>query len=92
MKKILVLLVLLTMVLAACGPTAETPAVEEPAAEVPVVEEPAAAGVTELKILWAEWDPANFLQEIGNMYEAETGIKVNVVQEPWGSFYDLTAA
>jgi multiple sugar transport system substrate-binding protein len=92
MKKILVLLVLLTMVLAACGPTAETPVVEEPAAEEPAVEEPAAAGVTELKILWAEWDPANFLQEIGNMYEAETGIKVNVVQEPWGSFYDLTAA
>lgn len=48
--------------------------------------------ITELTILWAEWDPANYLQEIGNRYEAETGIKVNVVQEPWGSFYDRMAA
>ena len=46
-------------------------------------------GITELNILWAQWDPADFLQEIGNKYEAETGIKVNVIQEPWGSFGDL---
>ncbi len=44
--------------------------------------------MTEIKILWAQWDPADYLQEIGNMYEAATGIKVTVVQEPWGSFYD----
>ena len=48
--------------------------------------------VDELVILWAEWDPANYLQEIGNRYEAETGIKVNVIQEPWGSFFDRMAA
>ncbi|NWG17471.1 MAG: sugar ABC transporter substrate-binding protein [Chloroflexi bacterium] len=48
-------------------------------------------GITELTILWAEWDPANYLQQIGNEYEAETGIKVNVIQEPWGSFYDRMA-
>ena len=48
--------------------------------------------VDELTILWAEWDPANYLQEMGNRYEAETGIKVNVIQEPWGSFYDRMAA
>lgn len=48
--------------------------------------------ITELTILWAEWDPANYLQEIGNRYEAATGIKVNVIQEPWGSFYDRMAA
>ncbi len=47
------------------------------------------SGVTELNILWAQWDPADYLQEIGNMYEAETGIKVNVIQEPWGSFGNL---
>lgn len=45
--------------------------------------------ITEITILWAQWDPADFLQEVGNMYEAETGIKVNVIQEPWGSFGDL---
>jgi multiple sugar transport system substrate-binding protein len=53
---------------------------------------PSARQVTELTILWAEWDPANYLQEIGNRYEAETGIKVTVIQEPWGSFYDRMAA
>ncbi len=47
------------------------------------------AAVDELTILWAQWDPADYLQEIGNMYEAETGIKVNVLQEPWGSFGTL---
>ena len=51
-----------------------------------------AQGVKELTILWAQWDPANYLQQIGNDYEAETGIKVNVIQEPWGSFYDRMAA
>ncbi len=71
-------------------PAAEEP-MEEPAAEEPAAEEPAAEApaVSELNILWAQWDPADYLQEIGNMYEAETGIKVNVIQEPWGSFGDL---
>jgi multiple sugar transport system substrate-binding protein len=44
--------------------------------------------VTELTIWWAEWDPANFLQQIGNEYAEATGITVNVVQTPWGSYYD----
>jgi multiple sugar transport system substrate-binding protein len=50
-----------------------------------------AQGVTELNIWWAEWDPANYLQQIGNDYEAATGIKVNVVQTPWGSYFDRVA-
>ncbi len=49
-------------------------------------------GVTELTIWWAEWDPANFLQQIGNEYAEETGITVNVVQTPWGEFYNRVAA
>ncbi len=61
--------------------------VEEPAEEM--AEEVDTSGIDEITILWAQWDPADFLQEIGNMYEAETGIKVNVIQEPWGSFGDL---
>lgn len=48
----------------------------------------AAQDVTELTIWWAQWDPANYLQQIGNDYEAATGIKVTVVQTPWGNFYD----
>ena len=47
--------------------------------------------VTELNIWWAEWDPANYLQQIGNNYEAATGIKVNIVQTPWGSYFDRVA-
>ena len=39
-----------------------------------------------MKILWAQWDPSDYLQEIGKEYEKQTGIKVTVVQEPWGSF------
>ncbi|MBK8020114.1 MAG: extracellular solute-binding protein [Chloroflexi bacterium] len=50
-----------------------------------------AQGITELNIWWAEWDPANYLQQIGNDYEAATGIKVNVVQTPWGSYFDRVA-
>ena len=50
------------------------------------------AQVDELTIWWAEWDPADFLQQVANDYEAETGIKVNVVQEPWGSFFNRVGA
>jgi multiple sugar transport system substrate-binding protein len=82
----------LSLLLAACGGTATeepAPVAEEPAAEEPAAEEPpAASGVTELNILWAQWDPANYLQELVKDYEAETGIKVNIIQEPWGSFGD----
>jgi multiple sugar transport system substrate-binding protein len=101
-KKILLALTfILILALAACAqPTpepTEAPAPEEPAEPAPEEpaepepEEPAAPAVEELTILWAQWDPADYLQEIGNMYEAETGIKVTVVQEPWGSFGDLWA-
>jgi multiple sugar transport system substrate-binding protein len=75
---------------AAEEPAAEEPAAEEPAAEEPAAEEPAAEApaVAELNILWAQWSPADYLQQVANDYEAETGVKVNVIQEPWGSFGD----
>lgn len=53
---------------------------------------PPAQEVTELKIFWAQWPPADYLQEIGNRYEAETGIKITVIQEPWASFGDRMTA
>ena len=31
------------------------------------------ASAQELTIFWAEWDPANYLQELVNEYTAETG-------------------
>jgi multiple sugar transport system substrate-binding protein len=85
------LTIIMVMLITACGPAATTvpPAVE--ATTPPVVEAtqpPAATGVKELTILWAQWAPADYLQQIGNMYEQETGVKVTIVQEPWGSFGD----
>jgi multiple sugar transport system substrate-binding protein len=77
---------------AAEEPAAEAPAAEEPAAEEPVAEEPMEeemASVEELTILWAQWDPADYLAELVKDYETETGITVNVLQEPWGSFGTL---
>ncbi|MCS7056130.1 MAG: sugar ABC transporter substrate-binding protein [Thermoflexales bacterium] len=81
--------------IAGCAAPA-TPAA--PAAPAAPAEQPTAApaapagGVTELTIWWAEWDPANYLQELANDYEKEKGIKVNVVQEPWGTYYNKVSA
>ena len=36
------------------------------------------AQAQELTILWAEWDPANYLQELVNDYTAETGVTVSM--------------
>jgi multiple sugar transport system substrate-binding protein len=47
-----------------------------------------AQDVTNLTIWWAQWAPADFLQQIGNDYEEATGIAVEVVQTPWGDFYN----
>ena len=73
-KSLLCIFMLMVLVLGACAPAA--------------TKAPAASNVKELKILWAQWSPADYLQQIGAMYEKETGIKVTVVQEPWGSFGD----
>lgn len=47
-----------------------------------------AQDISELTIWWAQWSPADFLQQVGNDYEEATGIKVTVVQTPWGDFYN----
>ena len=44
------------------------------------------AQAQELTIFWAEWDPANYLQELVNEYEAQTGVKVTVETTPWADF------
>ncbi|NIV28884.1 MAG: extracellular solute-binding protein, partial [Anaerolineae bacterium] len=95
-KLLLALTLVLVLALAACGGTEAPEATEAPAeaTEAPAepteapAEPPSTEGVTELNILWAQWDPADYLQVIGNMYEEETGVAVNIVQEPWGTFYD----
>jgi len=45
-----------------------------------------AASAEELTIFWAEWDPANYLQELVNDYTAETGVTVTVQTTPWSDF------
>jgi multiple sugar transport system substrate-binding protein len=44
------------------------------------------AAAQELTIFWAEWDPANYLQELVNEYTAETGVQVTVQTTPWPDF------
>ena len=40
----------------------------------------------ELTIFWADWDPANYLQELVNQYTAETGVAVKVLTTAWPDF------
>jgi multiple sugar transport system substrate-binding protein len=101
-KYLIVLLLVLMLALTACGgganeednagtednAAAENNTTENTAENDAAASEDDAAAVTELNILWAQWDPADYLQQVANLYEAETGIKVNVIQEPWGSFGD----
>jgi multiple sugar transport system substrate-binding protein len=51
-----------------------------------------AGEVKDLKIIWAEWDPANYLAELVKDYETAAGVKVTVVTEPWGSYYTRVSA
>ncbi len=96
-KTMLGLVLIATLaILAACATPAQVAPTSAPptaasAQETPMPVEPTAAstgGVTELKIIWAQWDPANYLQQMGNLYEQETGVKVTIIQEPWGTFGD----
>jgi multiple sugar transport system substrate-binding protein len=48
------------------------------------------ARAEELTIFWAEWDPANYLQELVNDYTKETGVKVTVETTPWTDFQTKT--
>lgn len=41
-----------------------------------------------LTIVWAQWDPANYLTTLSEDFTAETGIAVDVVQIPWDKFQD----
>ncbi len=51
-----------------------------------------AQGVKELKIIWAQWSPSDYLQTLVKDYEAKTGIKVTVIQEPWGTYQNRVYA
>ena len=58
---------------APAAPAAEAPTEAAPAAEAPTEAAPAAPAATgdvkELNILWAQWDPANYLQQLTEDYD-----------------------
>ena len=81
-QRLLVLSMIMALALSACAGAATTVPSDVP--EAP----PAAGGVKELNILWALWFPADYLQELANQYEAESGVKVTVIQVDWTEFYD----
>src|SRR6266700_4956713 len=39
-------------------------------------------------IWWAQWAPADGLQELGQDYQKETGVAVKVHQIPWSNYQD----
>ena len=45
-----------------------------------------ALAAEKLTILWAQWDPANYLQELVKDYEKQTGTKVVIETVPWPDF------
>lgn len=94
----LIVLLMLGTLLAACGGGAAPAAPSGGAASAPTAA-PAAGGasggqaasagsVKELTILWAQWDPSNYLQQLVKDYKDVAGVDVKVVQEPWGTFGD----
>lgn len=51
------------------------------------------SGSPEIRILWAEWRPSDALAELGRAYEAQTGVRVQVVKKSWdGAFGDAVFA
>ncbi len=46
----------------------------------------ASAAAEDLTIFWAEWDPANYLQELVNEYAKESGDTITVETTPWSDF------
>jgi len=47
---------------------------------------PKEKGMPAITIFWAEWDPANYLQELCNVYNQQTGNTANVETTPWSDF------
>lgn len=92
----LLIVIGLSLLVAACAPPAAPVATEAPAASEEAAEEPAEEVVT---LRWVEWWDAEYgedtMDELIARFEAENpDIKVERVEQPWGSMYDsiLTSA
>lgn len=89
MKKVISLLMALAMIfaLAACGGNSAPAATEAPKAEAPAVpaaEAPKAEGITlKFQQWWGAELPEGYLQNIVDEYEAETGVKIELISAPW---------
>lgn len=46
------------------------------------------SGSNKITIAWAQWDPANYLEELAKDFTRETGIEVVVEQTPWTQYQD----
>ena len=95
MKKYLALALVLVMALSlvACGgaaapeapeaPKADAPAAEAPKAEAPKADAPAEKVTIKFQQWWGVELPEGYLQNIADNFEAETGIKVELISAPW---------
>ncbi|MCI7639816.1 MAG: extracellular solute-binding protein [Clostridiales bacterium] len=93
MKKVISLLMALAMIfaLAACGGNAAPAATEAPKADAPAATDapaaadaPKAEGITlKFQQWWGVELPEGYLQNIVDEYEAETGVKIELISAPW---------
>ncbi len=84
------LLVVSSLVLAACGAPAATTEAPEEATEAPATEEPTAAPATEL-LVWADELRAPIISELGNQFAAEFNITLVVQEMGFGDIRDQLA-
>jgi arabinogalactan oligomer/maltooligosaccharide transport system substrate-binding protein len=92
MKKtlwLLSLLVVSSLLLAACGAATPTPTEEPQATEAPAVEA-TAAPLTEL-VVWADETRAPIISDLGNQFAAEFGVTLTVQEMGFGDIRDQLA-
>ncbi len=79
------------LLLAGCGGKGDgsaNNAAPTPGAATPASTSAGAGGDNKVVIAWAQWAPADFLQELAADFTAETKIPVQVEQIPWPQFQD----
>ena len=82
-------LVVASALIAGCGGSGTAPTDEQTTeTKAPEGETPVAEGPQEIVIWWAQWDPADGLNNVAKEFEKETGIAVRINQIPWASYQD----
>ena len=84
MKRFSIIIILALLVVMGCDNKEE----EEKAKPEDAQISPQEGAQESLTVVWAEWDPANYLQELSKDFTAETGTVVDVVQISWDNFQD----